>query len=62
MEEKKNYIIVNEYNTWCSTLTQVTMEELKEEVKNIRQYMKEDGLSEDTELIAFEFVGTSFRV
>lgn len=62
MEEKKNYIIVDEWNTWRSTLYQVTKDEFKKEVEFVRQCMKEDGVPEKTELIAFEYIGHSFRV
>jgi hypothetical protein len=54
MEKLKSYIIVTEFNEWVGTPSNVTMDELKEEVIQIRERLVADGKPADTDMIAYE--------
>jgi len=56
---KKNWIVVTEFNEWVGTCTKMTFEEVREELKEIRQCLIDDGKPADTELIVYETVGES---
>jgi hypothetical protein len=60
--EKKSYIIVTEFNEWVGTQYRVTMDELKEEVKLIRERLVADGKPADTEIVIIEINPTSFNL
>ena len=60
--EKKSYVILTEFNEWVGTSFNVTMDELKEEVKEIRERLVADGKPADTEIVIFEINPTSFNL
>ena len=60
--EKKSYIILTEFNEWVGTSFNITMDELKEEVEEIRERLVDNGSPEDTKIVIFEVNPPSFEL
>lgn len=59
--EKKSYVIVDDQNRWLSTGYDMTEEEIKQDIQDVKQRLKEEG-EEDVNLLLFEINGRPTHV
>ena len=58
----KNYIIVGDNNYWYSTTGLVTEEQLQEEIKKVKEYIKDNLEEEVSELYVYETSESSLTI
>lgn len=58
----KNYIIVSESNKWLSTGYDATDKQIKDDIKEVRKKLKEDGEDAKQDLLLYEITGTPIHV
>jgi hypothetical protein len=61
MELRINYIIVDEKNRWLSTGFESTIEEIEEDIKEIKQDLKNKG-EKIVDMWLYEIVGTGKKI